>query len=222
MLLKSLLSIALLTSATSAMAEEAKPAEKKLVSVSYHGEYYITRSNTENLSDLKIMHNPTIGFNLPMDMKLSATAEFNYSKSGAGKFPNSFYRGLLSFSKSNLLTEKEYGFQLDAGLARRYFDSRVQNNLTGTYGNTRINTTITKNFGENNASLFAQILLNDIKQKDPSQWKTGLELIPTINIQLTKDLTYTFTDDINFNTADTSGSVNSVTMSHEASFAVLT
>lgn len=224
MLSKMLLTITAIALFGNAWADDAKTEAPSNLGISYHGEYYILRDSTLNsLTDTRTMHSPTVSYKLPMDMKVTLSSEFKYSKSASAAWPNRLYRALLSFSKSNILTEKEFGFKVDAGVARRYFDIQSQNNAAiRTYGNNRVNVTISKTFGENNASLFAQILQNDTKVDNIDNWEYALELIPTINLQLTSDLSFTFTDDININTAENSGVKNSVKMSHEASFAVLT
>jgi hypothetical protein len=242
MLSKLLLTLAIAASFSSAFAaEEAKPADSKpktwkdKLILSYHGEFGIVRqdSNIANrgqygnaegdLKDFTHFHNPTLGYKLTDTLTLSSSYEFRYADhTGRPKFTNRFYRALLSLSKSKILTEQEYGFQLDAGIARRYFD-RISNRTT--YGNDRVNVTLTKNWGNNNASLFVQYLANDPKNVTSTEtWRRGYEFIPTVNLQLTDKLSFTATDDINFNTP-WYGNVNynkEFTMSHEFNFGVFT
>lgn len=244
MLSKLFLTLAIAASFSSAFAaDEVKPTEKKLsllerFSFTYHGEFGLVRkdSTTDDnvygnaegkLKDITHFHNPTIGFKLSDTVKLSTSFEFRYADhEGRPKFTNRFYRALVSLTKSKILTEQDYGFQLDAGIARRYFD-RVS--VPSTYGNDRVNVTLTKTWGENNASLFLQYLANDPKLPVTAatsamygQWRRGYEVIPTLNLQLTDKLSYTFTDDINYNTPWYGNVTTDGTWSHELNFAVLT
>lgn len=227
-------------------AEEAKKVEtvktwKDKLILSFHGEFGITRkdsttddnvmTNPNNngegkslgkLKDFTQFYNPAIGYKLTDSITFSSSWEFRYADhTGRPKFTNRFYRALFSLSKSNILTEKEYGFQLDAGIARRYFDRKA---VPSTYGNDRINMTLTKNFDKNNVSLFLQYLTNDPKNASSNEtWRRGYEIIPTANLQLTDKLSLTITDDININTPWTAGkTINDVTISHEFNFAVFT
>jgi len=115
------------------------------------------------------------------------------------------------------MNEKEYGFNLDAGVGRRDFNTRV---ATASYGNYRAFSTISKTFGKHNGSLFVQYLFNDPKNvKSASQWKHGLELIPTVNLQLTDKLSYLFNDDIVINTSYLDTNARDYYISHEMNLA---
>ena len=201
---------------------------KEHFSASYHGEFYLTRpdvdsknSDDHNLKDIKVMHNPTVIYKINKDWQALVTAEFKYnysSKAAAGTFVNDYHRALFTVTRKNILVEKERGIQLDAGIGRRDYNTRTTPN---TYGNNRVFTTITKNYGKNNGSLFIQYLYNDPKKSSATTWKHGVELIPTINIQLTEKLSYLFNDDINFNTPVYNNTARSLSMSHEMNLAYL-
>jgi hypothetical protein len=225
--------------ANGAFAEDTKKPDapktwKDKLILSYHGEFGFVRKDSTptdangidalgDLSDFTQFHMPTIGYKLTDSVTLTSTYEFRFADhKGRPKFANRFYRALLSLSKTNMLTEKEYGFQLYGGIARRYFDRTA---VKGTYGNNRVNLTFTKNFDKNNASLFLQYLENDPKSFTGSDastdttWRRGLEIIPTINIQLTDKLSYSATDDINLMTTWYSGHPNDEFWNHEFYFA---
>ena len=208
--------------------EEVKPAVvvappatafqymKDHFSASYHGEFYAVRRDVysanpddHTIQDFKIMHNPTVIYKPTPDWLAMATAEFKYSdqpnKVAGPAYPNDFYRALFTVTRKNIVTEKEKGIQLDAGVGRRVFNTGSEQAAGGhfplpSYGNDRAFTTLTKNWGKSNASLFLQYLYNDYKKTSATTWKHGLEVIPTLNLQLTEKLSYLFNDDINFNT----------------------
>ena len=196
-------------------AEPAKPDTflqymKDHFSASYHGEYYFVRRDAESdnpedrkIQDFNVFHNPTIIYKPTPNWQVLATGEFKYTDvpggvGGDGTYINNYYRALLTVTRKNILIEKESGVQLDVGVGRRDFNSvgPFKNN----WGNDRIFTTITKNYGKNNISLFAEYLYNDPKKSSSTTWKHGIELIPTINYQVTEKLTYTFNDTIDINT----------------------
>lgn len=217
--------------------DDAPKTWKDKLILSFHGEFGVHRdkgqykTETEKLDYFSEFYNPTIGWKLTDNLTLSSTYEFKYAGKPLATFPNRFYRALISLSKTNVLTEKEYGFELDSGIARRYFDREVN---PSTYGNNRFNLTVTKNWDKNNISLFVQYLENDPKstrgfnpdtkavEDDTDTWRRGYEIIPTINLQLTDKLSYTLTDDINIMTPWYGGTMNADTISHEFSFAVFT
>jgi hypothetical protein len=227
--------------ANGAFAEDTKKPDapktwKDKLILSYHGEFGFVRKDTTpgdqaidslgDLSDFTAFHYPTLGYKLTDSVTLTSTYEFRYADHPfRPKFANRFYRALLSLTKTNMLTEKEYGFQLDGGLARRYMDRTA---VKSTYGNNRVNVTFTKNIDKNNASLFLQYLENDPKSftgnnaSTDATWRRGLEIIPTINLQLTDKLSYSATDDINLMTTWYSGHPNDDFWNHEFYFANFT
>lgn len=202
---------------------------KEKFSVSYHGEYYFVRrdidsadKNDHDIQDLKVMHNPTIIYKPIKNWQLLATAEFKYTDApapGSGTFVNDYHRALLTLTRKNILTEKENGVQLDAGIGRRDYNTRTTPSL---YGNDRIFTTLTKTYGKNNGSLFIQYLYNDPRKVSALTWEHALELLPTITIQLTEKISYLFTDDINFYTSRYKTNARDISMTHEMNLAYVT
>jgi hypothetical protein len=212
----------------SSVPSQAFSYMKEHFSASYHGEYYAVRrdvydtdKNLHDIQDLNIMHNPTIIYKPMKNWQVLLTAEFKYSDAppaNAGTFNNDYHRALATITKKKILEESESGFQLDAGIGRR--DMNTRTNPTA-YGNDRVFTTLTKNFGKNNGSLFVQYLFNDYKTASAATWKHSLELIPTVNIQLTEKLSYMFNDDIIFNTPKYDNTARDISMSHEMNLAFL-
>jgi predicted porin len=230
-----LLAVLGLTSATAFGADEVKTEAKKEevktwkdnLSLSYHGEFGFMRDNSGegDLKDFFQFHNPTVGYKLMKNLSFSSSWEFRYADHTRAKFVNRFYRALFSLSMTNVLTEKEDGIKLDLGVARRYMDRTA---VPGTYGNNRYNFTLTKSWGDNNASLFVQYLENDPKTLSgtnaatDSTWRRTIEFIPTVNLQLTDKLSFTSTDDINITSPWFGGHADDSTLTHEWSFAVFT
>ncbi|MEA9358324.1 hypothetical protein SHI21_18965 [Bacteriovorax sp. PP10] len=220
-------------------AEEAKAAAEKAkledqagvygyikshFSASYHGEYYFTRkdvssanSDDHDIQDLKIMHNPTITYRPFTNWKLLATSEFKYTDAEAqGSFINRHYRSLVLLTRENVLTEKENGIKMDIGVGRRIFDRN--HGAQTSYGNNRINTSLSKKFGEKlSTSLLAQYLANDpAKGKITNKtWKHSLELIPSFTYQITDKITYFFNDDFILNSAWQNDTAKDFDISHE-------
>ncbi len=225
--------------AEKAAAEKAKSATqadsgvlgqvRKYISASYHGEFYFVRRDItsankadHDIQDFKVMHNPTIIVKPAKDWKFLSTAEFKYTDvdPAVAPYPNRFYRALFLLTRENILTQAEHGVKLDVSLGRRLFDRKA---VPATYGNTRINTNISRKFSESlNASLLAQYLANDPAKVTGSTWKHSIELIPTINFQITEKLSYFFNDDFIFNTAWKDNSPASSSISHEMNVGVLT
>ncbi len=215
----------------------SQEAQKKYVkehfSASYHGEYYFVRRNplddsnlaanpiSREISDLKILHNPTIIYKPTPNWQVLSTAEFKFSDNPTldPVFPNAFYRALFTVTRKNIMTEKERGFQLDAGIGRRVFNAGV---ASLPLGNTRAFATVSKSFGKHSASLFAQYLFNDVKQSNLKTWNHGLELIPTLTLQLTEKLSYMFNDDIIINKAKFANQAHDFDISHEMNAAYIT
>jgi len=199
-------------------------------SASYHGEYYFQRrmddffatndENNKDIQDIRYMHNPTVIYKPTKNWQVLATSEFKYTDAPAaqrGSFVNDYYRSLFTVTRKGIMNEKEYGFNLDAGVGRRDFNTRV---ASSSYGNYRAFSTISKTFGKHNGSLFVQYLFNDPKNvKSASQWKHGLELIPTVNLQLTDKLSYLFNDDIVINSSYLDTNARDFYVSHEMNLA---
>jgi hypothetical protein len=248
MLAKSLLLTSLLLSGSAfAQSESAATIEtsvsvdekvleylKTHFSASYHGEFYAVRRDSlaedksqRGVQDLNIMHNPTLIYRPIENWQLLTTAEFKYSDKAGRSYPNNFYRGLVTLSRKNILTEKENGVKLDLGVGRRQFNTGADQNLEGkfslaSYGNNRAFGTISKTMGIANTSLFVQYLHNDYKVSDADTWKHSGEFIPTINLQITDKLSYLWNDDIIFNTAKSDDVNTSLSWSHEMNVAYLT
>jgi len=228
-------------------APEVKPEEKKAepavqltttqqvlqymkdhFSANYHGEYYFQRrmddylsthnADDKDIQDIRYMHNPTVIYKPTKNWQILATSEFKYTDAPArGSFVNDYYRSLFTVTRKGILNEKEYGFNLDAGVGRRDFNTRVAG---ASYGNYRAFTTISKNYGKHNGSLFVQYLYNDPRNvTSATQWKHGLELIPTINLQLTDKLSYLFNDDIVINSSYLDTNPRDFYVSHEMNLA---
>jgi len=210
----------------------------KHFSASYHGEFYGTRRdiNSENkeerkIKDFKMLHSPTIVYKPTDNWQALATAEFKFSdleadQVGAG-YPNAFYRGLFTLTRKNILEEKTHGVKLDLGIGRRQFNTGANQRMDGkfalpSYGNNRAFATLSKTLGKADTSLFVQYLHNDFKKSSASTWKHSIELIPTINIPITSNLTYFFNDDIVMNTAQSNEAERSTSITHEMNVGVLT
>ncbi len=204
---------------------------KSHFSASYHGEYYFTRkdltsSNKEDydIQDLRIMHNPTIIYRPVKNWKILATSEFKYTDATVlrGTYINRHYRSLVLISRENVLTEKENGIKMDIGVGRRIFD-RNHGKAAG-YGNSRINTSLSKKFGDNlSTSLLVQYLANDPAKGKITQytWKHSLELIPSFTFQITDKLSYFFNDDIVINTPWYGDTSKDIDFSHEMNIGVV-
>lgn len=209
-------------STASERTQEVLKYMKENFSASYHGEYYFVRRDApsvdkknESIQDIKIMHNPTIIYKPTKNWQALATAEFKYSDVDGldTSFPNTFFRSLFTLTRKNILTEKENGIQLDAGIGRRQFNTGIE--ALGSYGNNRVFSTISKTFNKHKGSVFVQYLHNDYKHPRPTTWKHGLELIPTINLQLTEKLTWLINDDIVINLPLHDNTARDVSISHE-------
>jgi hypothetical protein len=211
---------------------------KEHFQASYHGEFYSVRRNIDSeiiddhkLHDIKIMHNPTLIYNPTKEWQALATAEFKFSDQpsavAGATYPNGFFRALFTLSRKNILTEKENGIQLDAGIGRRQFNTGADQASGGkfawsSYGNNRVFATVSKSSGKNNASLFLQYLNNDSKKSTASTWKNGLELVPTISLQLTERLSYLFNDDMVINTPKFDNTAKKSSITHDMNVAALT
>lgn len=203
-------------------------------SASYHGEFLGVRKDatSENKSqraiqDLNIMHNPTLIYRPIENWQLLTTAEFKYSDKAGRSYPNNFYRGLVTLTRKNILTEKENGVKLDLGIGRRQFNTGADQNAEGkfalpSYGNNRAFGTLSKTIGKANTSLFLQYLHNDYKVSDADTWKHSVEVLPTVNVQITDKLSYLWNDDIILNTAKSDNVGTSTSWGHEMNVGVVT
>ncbi len=209
---------------------------KEHFSASYHGEMYAVRRDVDSLeasdqkmNDIKIMHNPTLVYKPTKEWQVLATGEFKFSDqpSPGADYPNGFYRALFTLSRKSILNEKDHGIQLDAGIGRRQFNTGSAQAAGGqfalsSYGNNRVFATVTKTKGKHSASLFAQFLNNDYKKATATTWKNSVELIPTLNLQLTEKLSFLFNDDIVINTPKSNSTDRNVSVSHDMNLAVFT
>ncbi|MGZ3787689.1 MAG: hypothetical protein ACXVLQ_04160 [Bacteriovorax sp.] len=211
---------------------------KKHFSASYHGEIYGVRRDIESanaknrdVSDFKIMHNPTLIYKPTEDWQVLATGEFKFSdqpKENAGAtYPNGFYRGLLTLTRKNILTEKENGIKMEAGIGRRQFNTGSKQQLGGdyalpSYGNNRVFTTLSKKLGRADTSLFLQYLHNDYKKSSKTTWNHGAEIIPSINVPITANLSYLFNDDIVINAPKFKNTDRALAITHEMNIGYFT
>ena len=208
----------------------------KHFSATYHGEVYGVRRDTEgqssterNVSDYRIMHNPTLIYKPSENWQVLATAEFKYSDQdelAGASYPNAFYRSLFTLTRKNVLTEKEHGVKMDLGIGRRQFATGADQRMDGkfplaSYGNNRVFGIFSKKMGEVDGSLVAQYLHNDYKKTNDNTWNHSVELIPSFNIQITDNLSYFFNDDIILNTAKTNNTDREFAITHEMNVAYL-
>lgn len=210
---------------------------KEKFSFSYHGEYYGVRRDAlsqnesdRKIQDFKMLHNPTVVYKPTANWQILTTAEFKYSDQphtvATAAYPNDFYRALVTLTRKNVLTEKDDFVKVDIGIGRRIFNTGAEQQRGGkyalsSYGNSRLFTTISKTFDKHSASLFLQLMNNDYKWMAPTTWKNSLEVIPTINLQLTEKLSYLFNDDIVFNTPLYNDTARKVSTSHDMNLAYL-
>jgi hypothetical protein len=244
MFTKIFLAVALVASFSfNAFSEEAKKEEKPYSFLNYkdnlvlalHTEHYLdneihdeastSERGSGKLQHLSQFYMPVVGYKIYKNLSLVDTLEFKGSRHGRVLYPSNgkfdYFRSLVGLTLSNVLTEKEYGVQVDLGLARRLYNTTL---VPTTRGNNRINIKGTKNWGNNNFSLFAQYLRNDypVATESNKTWDYTIELIPTLNLELTSKLSFTATDDFNISHAKRSSNPNSSAMSHELSFAIFT
>lgn len=214
---------------------------KSHFSASYHGEYLLSRrvgdfleaerdgdpttvpnEDDKDIQDLKIMHNPTVIYRPLKNWKVLVTSEFKYADVKAASYINRHYRSLVSITRENILTEKENGIKMDVAIARRIFDRN--HGAAGSYGNSRINASLSKKFGEKlSTSMLVQYLGNDpVKRKIvPMTWRHSIELIPSFTYQITEKLSYFFNDDFILNTPWQKGTAKDLDFSHEMNIGVV-
>lgn len=226
------------TEEAKAAAEKAKAVDqagvygyiKSHFSASYHGEFYFTRKDIQStneddhdIQDLKIMHNPTIIYRPITNWKILATSEFKYTDAEEkASFINRHYRSLVLVTRENVLTEKEDGITMNVGFGRRIFDRN--HGIQSSYGNSRVNTSLSKKFGDKlSTSMLVQYLINDpVKEKiKATTWRHSLELIPSFTYQITDKLTYFFNDDFVLNTPWKNNTAKDFDYSHEMNVAFI-
>ena len=203
---------------------------KSHFSASYHGEFYFVRKDAlsaneddRKIQDLKILHNPTVIYRFAKDWKVLATSEFKYTDAvDKGSYINRHYRSLILVTHENVLVEKENGVKLDLGFGRRIFDRN--HGAAGSYGNTRLNASLSKKYGEKlSTALLVQYLANDpvhVKVTNTT-WKHSVELIPSFTFQITDKLSYFFNDDFILNTPWITNDDHNISISHEMNIAVV-
>ena len=204
---------------------------KEHFQASYHGEVYglrrdFTSLNTDDraIGDIRIMHSPTLIYKPTSDWQVLANGEFNFSDQpsdvAGASYPNSFYRGLFTLTRKNILNENENGVKLDMGIGRRQFNTGAKN-LPGakyalsSYGNNRLFATISKVVKKLTSSLVIQYLNNDYKVATETTWKNSVELVPSLTLQLTDKLSYTISDDIVSSTPRSSITERKIQTTHD-------
>ena len=172
---------------------------KEKLKLSLHTEFGVShqsenQKSPNKLNDFTQFYLPSIGWNFKKDFFLLVSSEIKYaSVDGTAKFPNRFYRGLISLTKSEILSEKDDGVKLNLGVARRYFD---QISYPVAYGNTRIIVTLAKTMGITSLVLPVTYLQNDPKDTtDLELWRHTLELTPDLSFKITDKLTLSINDD---------------------------
>jgi hypothetical protein len=210
-------------SAASFGAEEISTSKKvhdyikDKIEFAYHGEYYFLHDADNKLSDFNHLHLPMLAYKFAPDWKFNASAEFKYTDNEAEAYPNRYFRSLYTVTKENILTEKVHGVKMNLGIGRRVMDRKSAPNG---YGNNRVfanfSRAIPGGIGKNNASLLTQYLYNDPKNILAGTWRHAVELLPTINLQLTEKLLLTLQDDINFYTSHLDSNPRTTQLTHEA------
>lgn len=209
--------------------EEVKPEAvapsylKEKLKLSFHAEIGLSheeiKQTTPKLDNITQFYVPTIGWNFRKDISISTSNEFKYaSTDGTADFPNGFYRGLVTLTKSDILTEKENGIKLNLGVARRYNNPRA---IPTTYGNSRLIATVSKTFRNANFNMQSLYLYNDPKTISAKTSKHIFEFIPDVTFKLTDKLSFEFYNDINIITAWQSGTAHNAKLVDE-SYGVLT
>jgi len=176
---------------------------KEKFSASFHGELNFMRRDSESddssvnkIQDLGVMYNPTINYAPTENWKLSATAEFKYIDHEVdADWSNSFYRALFTLTRKNILTEKENRLYLDAGIARRQYNT---GDVPLNYGNNRVFVNLSKKINKHEAGLNITYLKNDPKNPTDSTWEDIIELIPQFTYQFNEKLSLISYDDINY------------------------
>lgn len=218
------------TAPTLTTTEQVLKYMKEKFTGSYHGEYYITRrlpfyepianESEKKVQDMMFLHNPTLVYKPTPNWQVLATAEFKYTdRPDYVLYPNTFFRSLFTLTRKNILTEKEDGLQLDAGIGRRQFNTGL---AIAYKGNNRIFTTLSKSFGKTKSSLFLQYLNGDYKKATATTWDHAFEIIPSLTFQLTEKLTWLINDDIVINTPKFKTTERDYYMTHDMNIGFFT
>ena len=197
--------------------QEALKYVKEKFEFAYHGEYYVVHDPDNKLKDFKHMQMPILTYRPFKNIKLNSLAEFKYADRPDAAYTNRYYRSLFTLTLENVLTEKENGFKMDVGIARRVYDRK---SFPNTYGNSRVFASFSRNIpggsGKNTASLLTQYLLNDTKNISASTWEHSIELIPVVSLQLMDNLSFALQDDFTFYTSKLSSNPRKTQIGHEA------
>jgi hypothetical protein len=202
------------------MGQEALKYVKEKFEFAYHGEYYFVHDADNKLKDFRHMQMPILTYKPLVNWKLTALAEFKYADSEAGValgYPNRFFRSLYNLTRENVLVEKDNGVKMDLGIGRRVYDRKT---FANTFGNSRLFANFAKalpgGMGKNTSTLLVQYFYNDPKNVTATSFRHGLELLPTISLQLSPKFTFGFQDDINFQNSWLSNNPRSIAVTHEA------
>lgn len=187
--------------ANATLAQKAWKHVKERVSLSYYGEYYSARDKkTNEIDSLNMIHTPSLSYKAFDNWRFKASGDFRMNTRGesTGTYPNQYFRSLYSITRENVLTETDDGIKLNLGVARRQFSQHVQ---PVSYGNWRLTAEVNKALSPRaNLNVFALYLFNDYKKAaigDLGTWKHGLNIIPSLTVQLTDKLSVlVYTDSI--------------------------
>lgn len=174
---------------------------KDRVSLSYYGEFYSARDKkTDEVDSINMIHTPSLSYKAFDNWRVKASGDFRMNTRGesTGTYPNQYFRALYSITRENVLTEADNGIKLNLGVARRQFSQHVQ---PVSYGNWRLTAEINKALSPRaNLNVYALYLFNDYKKAaigDLGTWKHGLNIIPSLTVQLTDKLSVlVYTDSI--------------------------
>ena len=206
---------------------------KSHFSASYYGEFTFTRKDITSvdkddhkIQNFNILHNPAISYRPVPNLKLSVSSEFKYSDSegipGYESFINRHYRSLVTLTRENVLTEADNGIGMSVAIVRRIMDRN--HGAASSYGNSRINTTLSKKFGDKlSTSLLLQYLANDpvTAKIKATTWKHAINPLPTITYQITDKLSYLFNDDMTIYTPFISNDDRNVNIAHDMNIGYL-
>lgn len=187
--------------ANATLAQKAWKHVKERVSLSYYGEYYSARDkSTNDIDSLNMIHTPSLSYKAFDNWRFKASGDFRMNTRGesTGTYPNQYFRSLYSITRENVFTEADDGIKLNLGVARRQFSQHVQ---PVSYGNWRLTAEVNKALSPRaNLNVFALYLFNDYKKAaigDLGTWKHGLNIIPSLTVQLTDKLSVlVYTDSI--------------------------
>ena len=207
-------------SETDALPREDYVYLKEKLKLSLHAEFGLsheTESQKEpnKLNNFTQFYLPSIGWNFKKDFSLVASSELKYaSVDGTGGFPNRYYRGLITLTKSEVLSEKDDGVKLNIAFARRYFD---QISFPSAYGNSRFIAIFGKTIGRASLLLPITYLQNDPKSTANLElWRHTLELTPDLNFKVSDKLTLGINDDLLITTPWDNSTLHKTTINHES------